>query len=79
MVKASDYFMDKFDWGEAEQYHSIELNDKKYRLFDIITIITKSNQTVKGMIVFIAQDQVDIMGDDDSKTVALDQIKTIIR
>ena len=77
MVVAGEKYVDDFDAGKIEIFHTIELNGKKGRLYEEASITTLDGETIKGMIVFISQDQVDIMTDSDAKTIALDQITDI--
>lgn len=63
MIVASDKQTDQFIWGEWEQFHSIEQDDKKFRLFDVVKIELKGGALVKGEIGYIYKNAVDILPD----------------
>ena len=41
MIMAGDKHFDEFPWGRAEQFHTLEVGEKKFQLFDFVKVTTK--------------------------------------
>lgn len=50
MVKAGDKYIDIFEWGSVRQYHTVEQNGNKFKLFDMVKVTTKTGKTIEGEI-----------------------------
>ena len=77
MIVAKEKYLEEFEWGKGNLFHSIDFEGKTFHLFDYVTIVTKSNKTIEGTIVFIMHEQIDIMMDTDSKTIKFNNIASI--
>ena len=61
MVVAGEKHLDKFAWGEAEQFHTVEQDDKRFWLFEDVTITTKHGYQISGEIGNITETSVHIL------------------
>lgn len=80
MVIPGEKHLERFGWGDAEQFHTLEDGANKYWLFDSVTIDTADGRRANGQIVFIDGSAVHIMPDDRPvKIINLKDIKNIKR
>lgn len=63
MVVAGEKKLDKFNWGEAEQFHTVEQDGNQFWLFEVVKITTKDGQLVTGEIGYISESSVNILPD----------------
>ncbi len=61
MVVAGEKHLDKFCWGEAEQFHTVEHNGNRFGLFEVVTITTTGGRVITGKIGYISETWVDIL------------------
>lgn len=78
MVVAGEKHLDKFGWGEAEQFHTVEHNGKRFWLFEVVTITTKYGRRTTGEIGYISKSSVDILPEHESvQTIMFADIESI--
>ncbi len=78
MVTAGQKSKDHFWWGDAEQFHTVEQDDKQFRLFETVKITTNNGSTVEGEIGYISETSVDILPEHMStQRVWFNDIKSI--
>ncbi len=79
MIKAGEYHKDKFTWGEAEQYHSVEMEDKKFNLFDVVKVLLNDGRTICGEIGYIGENSFDILPEGEpARNISFKDVKDII-
>lgn len=61
MVVAGKKHLDKFTFGEVEQFHTVEYDGKRFWLFENVTIITKNGSHLAGEIGYISETSVHIL------------------
>lgn len=78
MIMAGDKHFDEFPWGRAEQFHTLEVGEKKFQLFDFVKVTTKDGKDIFGQIGYIAKNSVDLLPDGQpAQNIPFKQIKTI--
>ena len=78
MILAGDKRIDEFPWGNAEQFHLIEVGEKKFQLFDFVRVTTKDGKETFGQIGYITKNSIDLLPDGEPViNVPFKQIKTI--
>ena len=78
MIVAGDKHLDQFTWGEREQFHTVEQDDKCFRLFEVVKITTKDGCCLTGEIGYISETSVHILPEHMSaKTIKFADIKNI--
>ena len=78
MIKAGDRHVDEFPWGKAEQFHTIEVGEEKFQLFDFVIVTTKEGKSIYGQIGYISKNSVDLLPDGQpAQNIPFKQIKTI--
>ena len=78
MIVAVEKYVDKFFWGECEQFHAIEMDNKRFRLLEEVRVILKKDSAVTGQIVDINEDSVCILPEHcSSKTIKFADIENI--
>ena len=61
MIKAGDKYLDRFTWGDLEQFHCIEVGEKKFKLFDIVKVTLNDGRVITGEIGYIGEASFDIL------------------
>lgn len=80
MIKAGDRHVDEFPWGKAEQFHTIEVGEEKFQLFDFVRVTTKEGKDIYGQIGYISKNSVDLLPDGQpAQNITFKQIETIAR
>ena len=78
MIKAGDKYIDKFTWGEVEQFHSVEVEEKNFKLFDVVNVILNDGKIITGEIGYIGEFSFDVLPvGENAKTLCYEEVKDI--
>lgn len=81
MVKACDFYVEQKPWGKAGYYHAIDFAGKQFRVHD--NVVISHNKwgfilSIRGEIVYIDKDYVDIIVDKEfTSTIPFSNITNI--